>query len=415
MYDKLTLPNGVRIVSEHMDGVRSASIGIWVGAGSRYEKLSEAGSAHFIEHMLFKGTGRYTAAQLAGMMDELGGQINAYTTRDSTCFYARVLDTALPLAIDVLCDMFFDSNFDDGDVRNERGVILDEIDMYEDTPEDVASERLLSGCFPGALGRPVLGRAGSLEKQTGGSLRAFKNRHYVPERIVVALSGSFADGDIDKIAARFGALEKSRAPRFAESVYTPHFTLRKKSNEQNQLVMGFPGPAIAGEDRYAMQLFSGILGGNASSRLFQNVREKCGLCYSIYTYSAPFEDCGMFAVAAATGRDTEDRALGLITDELRRIRESGVTEEEFDRSRRQVISSILMSLESTSARMNRLGYGELFLGACTEPDALIERYEAVTRQDVLEAARRTLRGEQMSFSAVGRLSGEEHYRELLAL
>lgn len=415
MYSKLTLPNGVRIVSEHMDGVRSASIGIWVGAGSRYEKYAEAGSAHFIEHMLFKGTGKYTAAQLAEMMDELGGQINAYTTRDSTCFYARVLDTALPLAIDVLCDMFFDSNFADSDVQSERGVILDEIDMYEDTPEDVAGERLVSGCFPGALGRPVLGRAASLEKQTGASLRAFKDAHYVPERIVVAVSGSFADADIAQLADRFGGMASAAAPRFAKCAYTPHFALRKKANEQNQLVLGFPGPCVGADDRFAMQLFSGILGGNASSRLFQSVREKHGLCYSVYTYTVPFQDTGAFCVAAATGRATEDKALRLIAEELRRIRDDGVTEEEFDRSRRQIISSILMSLESTASRMNRLGYGELFFGAPSEPERLIERYNAVTREDVLEIARRTLTTENLSFSAVGRVADEAHYREALAL
>lgn len=178
MYERIVLPNGARVVCEHMDGVRSASLGIWVGAGSRYEKYSEAGSAHFIEHMLFKGTGQYTAAQLAERMDAVGGQMNAYTTRDNTCFYARVLDSHLPLATDTLCSMFFDSKFDEADVENEKGIILEEIDMYEDTPEDVAAERLLAGCFPGALGRPVLGRAASLRRMTGGSLRGFMARHY---------------------------------------------------------------------------------------------------------------------------------------------------------------------------------------------------------------------------------------------
>lgn len=326
-----------------------------------------------------------------------------------------MLDTALPLAIHVLCEMFFDSNFAESDVISERGVILDEIDMYEDTPEDVAGERLVSGCFPGALGRPVLGRAASLNKQTGEGLRAFKDAHYAPERIVVAVSGSFADEDIARLAERFGAMPASAAPRFAKCAYAPHFTLRKKATEQNQLVLGFPGPCINGDDRFAMQLFSGILGGNASSRLFQSLREKNGLCYSIYTYTAPFEDTGLFAVAAATGKEAEDKALRLISEELRRIRDEGVTAEEFDRSRRQIISSILMSLEATASRMNRLGYGELFFGAPSDPDSLIERYNAVTRDDVLEIARRTLKAEKLSFSAVGRVSDEAAYREKLAL
>ena len=413
MYEKITLPNGVRIVYEHMEAVRSASIGIWVGAGSRYEKYSEAGSAHFIEHMLFKGTSEYTAAQLAERMDAVGGQINAYTTRDNTCFYARVLDTHLPLAIDTLCAMFFDSKFDEADVENEKGIIQEEIDMYEDTPEDVAAERLIAGCFPGALGRPVLGRASSLSRQTGETLRGFMRRHYTAPRIVAALSGSFTDADVRDLCERFSVLPKARAKAPARSAYTPCLTLRRKATEQNQLVLGFPGPETASGDRFTMQLLSGIIGGNASSRLFQTVREKYGLCYSVYSFTAGFEDTGLFAIAAATNRDTEERALGVIMGELRRLLDDGVSETELSRAREQVKATILMSLESTGSRMNRLGYGELFLGGALGPDELIERYDAVTRDELLALARKILRPSEMSFSAVGRVDCEDKYREMI--
>lgn len=414
MYEKIELPNGARIVFEHMDAVRSASIGIWVGAGSRYEKYSEAGSAHFIEHMLFKGTSEYTAAQLAERMDAVGGQINAYTTRDNTCFYARVLDTHLPLAIDTLSAMFFDSKFDEGDVENEKGIIGEEIDMYEDTPEDVAAERLIAGCFPGALGRPVLGRVSSLGRQTGEGLRDFMRRHYTAPRVVAALSGSFTDADVRDLAGRFSAMPKARPRRPEKSAYTPCLTLRRKATEQNQLVLGFPGLETASEDRFALQLLSGIIGGNASSRLFQTVREKYGLCYSVYSFTAGFEDTGLFAISAATNRETEERALGVILDELRRLLDEGVAQEELDRAREQVKATILMSLESTGSRMNRLGYGELFLGGSLSPDELIERYDAVNREGLLELARRTLDPGRLSFSAVGRVAGEDAYKKLLA-
>lgn len=359
MYERITLPNGARIVCEHMDAVRSASLGIWVGAGSRYEKYSEAGSAHFIEHMLFKGTSQYTAAQLAERMDAVGGQMNAYTTRDNTCFYARVLDTHLSLATDTLCAMFFDSRFDEADVENEKGIIQEEIDMYEDTPEDVAAERLIGGCFPGALGRPVLGRSSSLARQTGESLRDFMSRHYAAPRVVAALSGSFSDADVEELARRFSAMPAAKPKKPERSAYRPCLTVRRKATEQNQLVLGFPGLETASGERFAMQLLSGILGGNASSRLFQTLREKHGLCYSVYSFTAGFEDTGLFAVAAATNRDTEARALGVIMDELRRLLDEGVTEDELSRAREQVKASILMSLESMGSRMNRLGYGEL--------------------------------------------------------
>ncbi len=413
MYDRITLPNGARVVFERMDGVRSVSLGIWIGAGSRFERAEEGGSAHFIEHMLFKGTEKRSAAQLAEETDALGGQMNAYTTRDNTCFYTRVLDTHLGRAADVLADMFFNSRFDEADVESEKGVILEEIDMYEDTPEDVAAEMLLHNCFPGALGRPVLGTAESLSGLTGASLREFRDRIYTAPRIAAALAGSFTDADVDSIASIFAAMPAagSAAPERAE--YTPCMALREKAVEQNQLVIGFPGLKTASDGRFAMQLFSSILGGSSSSRLFQTVREKNGLCYSIYSFTAGYEDTGLFAVALAANRQSEERALRLTVDELRRIRDGGVTAAELDRAREQVTASILMSLESSASRMNRLGYGELFLGGALTPDELIARYEAVTLGDVRDIAGRTLDFHRASLSAVGRVSSEEKYRELL--
>ena len=414
MYEKITLPNGARIVFERMEGVRSVSLGIWVGAGSRFERAEEGGSAHFIEHMLFKGTETRTAAQLAEEADALGGQLNAYTTRDNTCFYTRVLDTHLPRAAEVLADMFFRSRFDEADVENEKGVIGEEIDMYEDTPEDVAAENLLAGCFPGALGRPVLGTEETLAGLSGRSLRAFMERTYTAPRIAVALAGSFTDADVDAVARIFAQMPPAEHTEPERSAYAPCLTLREKAVEQNQLVLGFPGLETASEERFAMQLFSNILGGSSSSRLFQTVREKHGLCYSIYSFTAGYQDTGLFAVALAANRQSERRALGLTIDELRRIRDEGVTAAELGRAREQVTASILMSLESSASRMNRLGYGELFLprGALT-PDELIERYEAVTLADVRSLAQRTLDFRRASLSAVGRVADGEEYRAAL--
>ena len=414
MYEKITLPNGARVVFERMEGVRSVSLGIWVGAGSRFERAEEGGSAHFIEHMLFKGTATRTAAQLAEEADALGGQLNAYTTRDNTCFYTRVLDTHLPRAAEVLADMFFRSRFDEADVESEKGVILEEIDMYEDTPEDVAAENLLAGCFPGALGRPVLGTEETLAGLSGRSLRAFMERTYTAPRIAVALAGSFTDADVDAVARIFAQMPPAEHTEPERSAYAPCLTLREKAVEQNQLVLGFPGLETASEERFAMQLFSNILGGSSSSRLFQTVREKHGLCYSIYSFTAGYQDTGLFAVALAANRQSERRALGLTIDELRRIRDEGVTAAELGRAREQVTASILMSLESSASRMNRLGYGELFLprGALT-PDELIERYEAVTLADVRSLAQRTLDFRRASLSAVGRVADGEEYRAAL--
>lgn len=413
MYEKITLDNGVRIVSEKMPQVRSAAVGIWVGTGSRYEKSSENGSAHFIEHMLFKGTQRHTASELAEVFDGIGGQINAFTTRESTCFYARVLDSHLDTAINLLSDMFFESKFRQEDIDNERGVILEEIDMYDDSPEDLVAERLLAKSFRGALGRPVLGKPRALEAADRDSLLGFMAANYSAPRTVIALCGSFTDDHLRLIGDRFSRMQKTRAVKPQKSAYVQSFTTKRKPTEQNHLCAAFPGLTSSDPERFAFQLMSNILGGGMSSRLFQTIREKHGLCYSVYAFTASFSDTGLFGVQAATGGETEERALRLIMDELRLIIDGGVTDDELHRAREQAKSNIVMTLESTSSRMNKLGSGELFLGGSLTADELIEKYDAVTREDILNVTRRLLRFDEMSFSAVGRVGSEDKYRELL--
>lgn len=413
MYEIITLPNGVRIVYEHMDGVRSAAVGIWVGVGSRFEKKGEDGSAHFIEHMLFKGTKYSDAATLAGRMDAIGGQVNAFTTRESTCFYARVLDTHLPEACDILTEMFFDSLFADSDVFNELGVVLEEIDMYRDTPEDLVVEQLLARVFPGALGRPVLGRAAVLRNMTGEKLLSFKDREYSPDRIVVSLCGSFTDRDLGMLQERFSQLKPSRHKAGKKAAYTPARVLRRKATEQNQICITWPGLPEGDKSRFAWQVMSMILGGGMSSRLFQTVREQNGLCYSISSFSASFAETGMFGISTAVGRESEEKALRLIRQEVERFVQSGITPEELSRAREQIKSGVVLSLESTSARMNQLGSSILYRGECLSADQIIERYNDVTSQAVLELARRTFTPEGLGFSAVGRLADEEKYLRIL--
>ena len=409
MYEIMTLPNGVRIAYEKMDGVRSASVGIWVGVGSRYEKAGEEGSAHFIEHMLFKGTVNSTAAELAGRMDAIGGQVNAFTTRDSTCFYARVLDSHLDEASDILCEMFFDSLFSEDDVRNERGVVLEEIDMYRDTPEDLVVEQLMGKVFPGALGKPVLGRVTSLNAMTGASLRAFKEREYSPDRIVVSVCGSFTDANLQKLADRFSALAPTHPGKCRKSAYKSAVIAKRKATEQNHFCLSFPGLPDGSDKRFAWQVLSMALGGGMSSRLFQTVREKHGLCYSIGSFTSSYEEAGMLAISTAVGRDAEMKALALIRREVETFRNDGITDEELRRARELIKSGIILSLESSSSRMNRLGSSLLSLGKCLTADEIIERYDAVTKGDVLALAQELLDPAQMAFSAVGRLAPTEEY------
>ena len=414
-YERLTLPNGVRILTERVPEVRSASLGIWVGTGSRHEKAGENGAAHFIEHMLFKGTARRTAAQLAEEMDAVGGQVNAFTTKECTCFYARVLDTHLPRAADILCDMFFQSRFDDADVETERGVILEEIGMYEDNPEDLCAERLAGTVFRGtSLARPILGRKAPLEKMDGAWLRNYQRTHYGPERIVVALAGSFTQADVDDLTQRFAGLEPTlRHPTDKPAFYTPGVVVKKKAIEQNHLTLAFPGLPFADKRRFTLQLLSSILGGGMSSRLFQQVREKKGLCYSIYTYGTCHDDTGYFGVYTALGKETEGQALDTILTVIRDFTEGGVTQEELDRAREQSKANVLMGLESTQSHMSSLGRGEILQGEVLDEDQIIAAYDAVTREDVRDLARELFRFENASLSAVGRVSTQEAYQALL--
>ena len=400
-YERLTLPNGVRILTEHVPGVRSASLGIWVGTGSRHETAGENGAAQFIEHMLFKGTARRTAAQLAAEMDAVGGQVNAFTTKECTCFYARVLDTHLPRAADILCDMFFHSRFDDGDVETERGVILEEIGMYEDNPEDLCAERLAGAVFHGTpLARPILGRKTTLEKMDGAWLRHYQRTHYGPERIVVALAGSFTQANVDDLAQRFAGLEPSARHQAGKpAFYTPGVVVKKKAIEQNHLTLAFPGLAFADKRRFTLQLLSSILGGGMSSRLYQQVREKKVLFYCIYT---------------ALGKETEGQALDTILTVIRDFTEGGVTQEELDRAREQSKANVLMGLESTQSHMSSLGRGEILQGEVLDEDQIIAAYDAVTREDVRELARELFRFENASLSAVGRVGTQAEYQALLS-
>ena len=414
MYEKRTLPNGVRILTEHVPAVRSAALGIYVGAGSRQEKAAENGAAHFIEHMLFKGTARRTAAALAGEMDAVGGQINAYTTKESTCFYARVLDTHLPQAADILCDMFFSSKFDESDVETERGVVLEEIGMYEDNPEDLSAERLAAGVYRGsALARPILGRKATREKMTGAWLKEYMASHYLAGDIVVALAGSFSQKDVDDLTARFSAMPAGGLPQPRAAVYTPCITVKKKAIEQNHLTLAFPGLPYGDSRRFALQLLSSILGSGMSSRLWQQVREQRGLCYSIYSYGAGHADTGLYAVYTALGRETEEEAIRTIVDTVKAFRDGGVTREELDRAREQSKANVLMGLESTQARMAHLGRSELTTGEVLTPDQIIAAYDAVTAENVRGLAEEMFDFSRASLSAVGRVRTADEYRELL--
>ena len=402
MYVKRVLPNGVRIISERLDNVRTVSVGIWVGNGSRYEPAELNGISHFIEHMIFKGTEKRSARHIAIAIDALGGQANAFTDKECTCYYMKVLDSRLQTGIALLADMFLESRFAQEDIELERGVVLEEIDMYE-------------SCYDGsALGRPILGTEETLAPITTETLHHYMHEYYRPEDTVIAVSGHFTDEDIDYIADLFSVMDGSGRNQITPALYKPSLVLRSKEIEQNHLCLSFPGVSALSEDRFTMNLLSNILGGGMSSRLFQSIREQSGLCYSIYTFTTPHLDTGLMSIYTGLGEETERQALERILQELHRLCEDGPAKDEISRTREQAKTTLLMGLESTGTRMMTIGRSELMRGEVAKIEDVLAAYDSVTYDDILNLARRVFDPAKASLAVVGNPGTEDEYRELLA-
>ena len=414
MYVKRVLPNGVRLISEKLDGVRTVSVGIWVGNGSRYEPAALGGISHFIEHMIFKGTEKRSAQHIAIAIDALGGQANAFTDKECTCYYMKVLDKRLQTGISILADMFLHSRFAQEDIELERGVVLEEIDMYEDSPEDVAIDKLFEKCYEGsALGRPILGTAETLQTINSEAMHDYMRRYYRPADTVIAVSGHFTEEDLDYIADLFSHMEGKGRNQITPAVYQPSLMLREKDIEQNHLCLSFPGVSLLSGDRFAMNLLSSILGGGMSSRLFQSVREKNGLCYSIYSFTTPHLDTGLLSIYTGLGAETERKALELIVRKQPEFCETGPAPDELSRCREQDKTTLLMGLESTGTRMMTIGRSELLRGEVSAVEQVLAAYDKVTMEDILSLARRVFDFSQVSLAVVGQPDREETYRALL--
>ena len=410
MYQPITLPNGARLLLQEVPGAQSAALGFFVGVGSRHEAPRENGAAHFIEHMLFKGTARRSAGQLARDMDAIGGQFNAYTTKEHTCFYGRTLDRHLDEGLDILADMLFHSRFDQGDVELERGVILEEIGMYEDTPEDLVSERLSAAVYRGTpLARPILGRESTLEGMTGEWLARWQRKHYHAGNLVAALAGKFSPAQADSLRDLLAALPSGLPAQSPPVTCRPAVTAKKKAIEQNHLILAFPAPSYLDERRPQVLLLNALLGGGCSSRLFQQLREERGLCYSVYSYVADHADAGLLGIYAAVSRDQEWAALEGARRVALELADHGPSQEEVDRVREQAKANLLMGSESVQARMSHLGSSALLYGRVRETEELLELYDAVTREQLRDLAGALFRMEAASLSAVGRVGSSADY------
>ena len=413
MVEKIILDNGVRVLHEKLEHVRSCALGVWVENGSCHEPDELAGISHYIEHMMFKGTETRTATDLAQAFDAIGGQVNAFTTKEHTCYYARTLDTHVQKAAELLCDMVLHSAFRPEDVDLERGVILEEIGMYEDTPEDLVSEILSAAVYPSQpLGRPILGTQGTLQHIDSAALKDYRSKQYVGENTIISLCGSFSDADLKAVCEAFSALPAGQPREMPQATYRKAVVVKKKDIEQNHLLLVFPGLYANHPDRYVLAALNNILGAGMSSRLFQRVRERSGLCYSIYSFTSLYQNTGVLGIYVALGRETQEDALRMIREELELFRDEGVTQEELSRTKEQLKTTLLMSLESTNSRMSSMARNEMIFGHAQSPEEAVEKLEQVTVEDVHRLAKELLDFDQMSFSAVGNVSQREEYQAL---
>ncbi|MGD0069869.1 MAG: pitrilysin family protein [Streptosporangiaceae bacterium] len=396
---RTVLDGGLRVVTEFLPAVRSVALGIWVGIGSRDEDSAHEGATHYLEHLLFKGTGRRTALEISSEMDAVGGEMNAFTAKEYTCYYARVLDADLPLAVDVLSDMVTSSLITPKDVDAERNVVLEEIAMNEDDPSDTVHEAFTAKLFGDTpLGRPILGTADSIKRITREQIFEHYQARYTPEHLVVAAAGNL-DHDMvtGLVAEAFGPVLGSPAdpapPRLAgdrqhgqAGVAGVGTTLISRGIEQANLVLGCEALARTDERRFALGVLNAAFGGGMSSRLFQEVREKRGLAYSVYSFSGQHADTGMWGIYVGCLPSKADDVLAICAEEITRLVEGGLTDAELERGKGQVRGSIVLSLEDPSSRMSRLGKSELVYPKLEPVDEVLAAIDSVTHDDIRAVA-----------------------------
>ena len=412
------LPNGLVVITETMQHVRSVSVGIWVRNGSRREIPAENGLAHFLEHMVFKGTERRSAEDIAREMDSVGGMLDAFTSKEQICFNAKVLDEHLPIAFDVISDLVLRPRLDADDVRKERQVVLEEIKMDLDNPEYLLHDIFTRGFWPEhSLGRPILGTPETVRNFDQDALRRRFKNWFAPDHILVTAAGNITHEQVMELVQKeFGHLPPSDIQEEdpVPSTGAPINLETKRDLEQVHLCLGVPSLPIAHERRFAIAVLNNLLGGGMSSRLFQNIREKQGLAYAVFSELTPYSDAGMFTVYAGTGKETIGQVLDMTIAEFRSLKESPVSDEELRRAKNHLKGSLMLSLESTSSRMSNLARQELYFHRFSSLDEILASIEAVTREDVQGLARQFFQPDHIAATILGPINGFSLTRERLA-
>ncbi|HZJ78489.1 MAG TPA: pitrilysin family protein [Clostridia bacterium] len=414
--EKITLSNGFRILLDYDNFARSCTMGIWVGSGSGYESPESSGASHFIEHMIFKGTPDRNSYEISTQIDEIGGALNAYTTKEYTCFYCRSLTDHVGKALDILCDMVKNPRLEPKDVETEKGVVLEEIALYEDSPEDLCLDTFYENSwFDNAFGRNILGSRETVNELNSEALRAHMAEFYVPERMVASLCGRFdKDAVISTFEKYFGSLKPTSNPIKRQSLgFSPFIKTINKDFEQNQIILGFEGIRADVEDRFACGLLCNILGGSSSSRLFQRIRENLGLVYSIGAFNAAYLNGGLIGISMGLSHKAEEQAL---TESLKILREfpHDISEKELSRVQEQAAAGLVMGLESTPARASRMGRSEILFNSVDSQDMLIENYRSVTLDNIRRVSEKLLNLEKIAICSVGKVYENDFYLSLIS-
>lgn len=411
-----TLASGLRVISDQMPHVETVTVGTWIDVGSRFEGAEENGLSHMLEHMAFKGTKRRSALDIAEEVENVGGYLNAYTSREHTTYYARLLKEDLELGIDMLGDILQHSTFNADELERERGVIIQEIGQAEDTPDDIVFDLMQSAAYPDQpMGRPILGTTELVNAYNRSDLDHYMSDHYRAENMAVVAAGNLDhDEFVRMVEENFSALELKREQQKSTTIYAGGDNRVERDLEQVNLLLGFDGVQFDDPDYYAAQIMSMIFGGGMSSRLFQEVREKRGLVYSIYSYMGSYVDGGTFGIHAGTGPDQASELIPVVADEFHKIALS-VTDEEVMRAKAQIKAGILMSLENTTSRMEQLGRQQMIFGRHIPREEVLEKIEAIDAKSITNIATRILKGSNLSLGAIGPLDTVDNYDKIAKL
>ncbi len=407
MYIKSALNNGIRVVYEKIPYIRSVCAGIWIGTGSSNENQDINGISHYIEHMLFKGTYKRTAKEIAEAIDNIGGQINAFTGKECTCYYTKTLDTHFDIAIDVLSDMIYNSKFDENDLKIEKRVIIEEINMYEDSPEELVHDVLSETVWKGSsLGSPILGTKESLEKIKRKSIHSYLEQQYIPENIVISIAGNVEyEYMMDLLESKFNKIPSKN--NNSNSELTAKFNmdkqLKEKETEQIHLCIGFESLEHGNESLYTLMAVNNIFGGGMSSHLFQKIREELGLVYSIYAYPTTYRKSGLYTIYAGMNPEHTNKVYEMIFTEINKLKKNGISKDELDKSKEQLKGSYILGLESTSGRMNTMGKSELLLGRIYTPDEVLTKIDNINLDMAKDIINRIFNTDKIGVAAVGNI------------